>query len=150
MTSVAIRCQMDAVGCWVLFLLEGFMQSHRPYFFGQMTITIHLMLVASFCSGHACDDAALMVVIQPTYVHGTENNHVWFKLNFNAYFEHVIIISLQTRYYFYKTRMLNSIIHILIDFTYCMPDFVLTIIILTLSCLPLLNLGLQQELSTFL
>ena len=31
-----------------------------------------------------------------------------------------------------------------------MPDFVLTIIILTLSCLLLLNSGLQQELSTFL
>ena len=37
----------------------------------------------------------------------------------------------------------------LIDFTYRMADFVLTIIILTLSCLPLLNSGLQQELSTF-
>ena len=45
--------------------------------------------------------------------------------------------------------MLNYIVHILIDFTYCMPDFVLTIMILTLSCLPLLNSGLKQELSTF-
>ena len=46
--------------------------------------------------------------------------------------------------------MLNYIVHIVIDFMYCMPDFVLTIIILTLSYLLLLNLGLQQELSTLL
>ena len=46
--------------------------------------------------------------------------------------------------------MLNYIVHILIDFMYHMPDFVLTIIILTLFYLSLLNSGLQQELSTSL
>ena len=46
--------------------------------------------------------------------------------------------------------MLNYIVHILIDFTYRMPNFVLIIRILTLSCLPFLNSDLQQELLTFL
>jgi hypothetical protein len=36
--------------------------------------------------------------------------------------------------------MLNYIVHILIDFMYGMPDFVLTIIILTLPILPAIAL----------
>ena len=54
MTPVAIRCLMDAVGCWIVFVLEGFMLSHRPCFVGRAMIAIHLMLVASFCTGQPC------------------------------------------------------------------------------------------------
>ena len=32
------------------------------------------------------------LVIYPTYGHGTKNNHAWFKLNFDAYFDHNILI----------------------------------------------------------
>ena len=44
---------------------------------------------------------------------------------------------------FTSPKISNYIVHIFIDFMYRMPDFVLTIILLTLSCLPLLYLGLQ-------
>ena len=64
MTPVAIHCRTDAVGCWIARLLEGFMQSHRPYFVGRMMIAIHLMLEQVFAQvAHACDDAALTDIL---------------------------------------------------------------------------------------
>ena len=72
-----------------------------------------MMLVASFCSGHACDDASYgySTGSHLAYIHrlhGTRNNHAWFKLNFNAYFEHgrYNIISADL-VLFFETRMLN-------------------------------------------
>ncbi len=110
-------------------------------------IGAYLKLVASFYSGHACDNALRICWSSSlhTYIRGTQNNHAWFKLNFNAYFEHVITCKLLTRYYLYETRMLNYIVQILIDFTYRLPDFVLTIILLTLSCLPLLSAWVRNR-----
>ena len=49
------------------------------------------MLVGSLSAGHLCPQQIL---------HGTKNNHAWFKLNFNVYLEHIVdlVLSLRDQY----------------------------------------------------
>ena len=97
---------------------------------------MYVMMLNGYSTGYRQSSSLRTYVVLKTTMHGLS---------------YALTLTLNTQYYYLcrlgiilmRPEMLNYIVHLFIDFTYRMPDFVLTNIVLTLSCLPLLYSGLQ-------